>query len=292
MFFLFSLKEMSATSTETDYTSSEYEEEEEQTQETNPFKKIDIIKMAKINKKKVIIKKISYSDDETETEQGTEQEITKKTETNHFTCLNDEYKDKQTYKKMKTGRENNEEILLCCSDVKQNLNNYFAIDEDKINERLNNKNILYEVIYGFHYIKPYIDLDMDDKFDDDEVYKTFKCILKTLQDKKLKFVIGGYTSIEKINKKLNDIEIKDIETTHKKLSLRIFAHKYAIDINKSLAFWVEYIGLNKELITKKIIDPSVYKSADKQQKLRLLQSNKTTEDNKGVKNYCVYDVDN
>ena len=295
MFFLFSLKEMSATSTETDYTSSEYEEEEQE-QETDPFKKIDLIKMAKINRKKGITKKISDSDDETETEQETEhettEETTERTETNHFTCLNDEYKDKQTYKKMKTGRENNEEILLCCSDVKQNLNNYFAIDEDEINERLNNKNILYEVIYGFHYIKPYIDLDMGDDFEDDEVYKTFKYILKTLQDKKLKFVIGGYTSIEKINKKLNDIEIKDIETTHKKLSLRIFAHKYAIDINKSLAFWVEYIGLNKELITKKIIDPSVYKSADKQQKLRLLQSNKTTEDNKGVKNYYIYDVDN
>ena len=254
MFFLFSLKEMSATSTETDYTSSEFEEEEQK-------------------------QEINITEIKTSTQ-------------NHFICLNDEYKDKQTYKKMKTGRVMDDEILLCCSDVKQNLNNYFVIDEDEINERLNNKNILYEVIYGFRYIKPYIDLDMDDKFDDDEVYKTFKYILKTLQDKKLNFVIGGYTSIEKINKKLNDIEIKDIETTHKKLSLRIFAHKYAIDINKSLAFWVEYIGLNKELISKKIIDPSVYKSADKQQKLRLLQSNKTTEDNKGVKNYYIYDVDN
>ena len=135
MFFLFSLKEMSATSTETDYTSSEYEEEEQE-QETDPFKKIDLIKMAKINRKKGITKKISDSDDETETEQETEQETTEetteRTETNHFTCLNDEYKDKQTYKKMTTGRENNEEILLCCSDVKQNLNNYFAIDEEGI----------------------------------------------------------------------------------------------------------------------------------------------------------------
>lgn len=296
MFFLFYLKEMSANPTDAEYYNNvfeeEEEEEEEQTteQETNPFKKIDLIKLAKENKKKGITKKISDSDDETETEE--EQETTEETKTNIFTCMNDEYKQKQTYKKMTTGRENNEEILLCCSDVKQNLNNYFAIDEDEINERLNNNNILYEVIYGFRYIKPYIDLDMDDKFNDDEVYKTFKYILKTLQDKKLNFVVGGYTSIEKINKKLNDIEIKDIETTHKKLSLRIFAHKYAIDINKSLAFWVEYIGLNKELISKKIIDPSVYKSADKQQKLRLLQSNKTTEDNKGVKNYYIYNVDN
>ena len=337
--FLFSYKEMSATSTETDYTSSEFEEEEQTTeQETNPSKKIDLIKMAKIAKKKGITKKISDSDDETETEEQEttteetkeitnedyiknvydseeEQEETKteetkeitnedyiknvydseeeqeETKTNIFTCMNDEYKQKQTYKKITTGRENNEEILLCCSDVRQNLNNYFAIDSEEINERLNNNQILYEVIYGFRYIKPYIDLDMDDKFEDEEVYKTFKYILKTLQDKKLYFVFGGYTSIEKINKKSQEVEIKDIETTHKKLSLRIFAYKYAIDINKSLAFWVEYIGLNKELIEKKIIDPSVYKSADKQQKLRLLQSNKTTEDNKGVKNYYVYDVD-
>ena len=200
-------------------------------------------------------------------------------------------KQKQTYKKITTGRENNEEILLCCSDVKTNLNNYFAIDSKEINERLNNNNILYEVIYGFRYIKPYIDLDMDDKFNDDEVEKTFKYILKTLENKKLNFVVGGYTSIKSINDRYKRIEIKDIKITHKKLSLRIFAHKYAIDINKSLAFWVEYIGLNKELIGKKIIDPSVYISADKQQKLRLLQSNKTTEDNKGVKYYYVYNVD-
>ncbi len=298
------------------------------------IKNIDLIKMAKINRKKGITKKISDSDDETEEEQKTTEEtkgITKKisdsddeteeeqktteetkeiteedyiknvydsddeteeTKTNIFTCLNDEYKQKQTYKKMTTGRENDEEILLCCSDVKQNLNNYFAIDSEEINERLNNNQILYEVIYGFRYIKPYIDLDMDDKFEDEEVEKTFKYILETLEDKKLNFVFGGYTSIESINKKHERIEIKDIETTHKKLSLRIFAHKYAIDINKSLAFWVEYIGLNKELIAKKIIDPSVYKSSDKQQKLRLLQSNKTTEDNKGVNGYYIFDVDN
>lgn len=282
---------MSANPTDAEYYNKvfeEEEEEEEQQQETDQFKKIDLIKIAKENKKKGITKKISDSDDETETKETTEKE----TKINIFTCMNDEYKQKQTYKKITTGRETDKKILLCCSDVKQNLNNYFAIDEEEINERLNNNQILYEVIYGFHYIKPYIDLDISDEIDDDEVYKTFKYILKTLQDKKLNFVVGGYTSIEKINKKLNDIEIKDIETTHKKLSLRIFAYKYAIDINKSLAFWVEYIGLNKELITKKIIDPSVYKGADKQQKLRLLQSNKTTEDNKGVKNYYVYDVDN
>lgn len=275
------------------------------------IKNIDLIKLAKINRKKGITKKISDSDDETETEteetteitnedyiknvydsdDETETETETETKTNIFTCLNDEYKQKQTYKKITTGRENDEKILLCCSDVKQNLNNYFAIDEDEINERLNNNQILYEVIYGFRYIKPYIDLDMDDKFNDDEVIKTFNYIKETLENKKLNFVIGGYTSIESINKEYKHIEIKDIETTHKKLSLRIFAHKYAIDINKSLAFWVEYIGLNKELIEKKIIDPSVYKSADKQQKLRLLQSNKTTEDNKGVKNYYMFDAD-
>ena len=279
---------MSANPTDAEYYNNvfEEEEEEEKEQETNPFKEIDLIKQAKENKKKGITKKISDSDDETETEETKEE-----TKINIFTCMNDEYKQKQTYKKITTGRENNEEILLCCSDVKQNLNNYFAIDEKEINERLNNNNILYEVIYGFRYIKPYIDLDMDDKFNDDEVEKTFNYILETLQGK-LNFVFGGYTSIESINKNYKYIEIKDIETTHKKLSLRIFAHKYAIDINKSLAFWVEYIGLNKELIEKKIIDPSVYKSADKQQKLRLLQSNKTTEDNKGVKNYYSYDIDN
>ena len=128
---------MSATSTETDYTSSDFEEEEEEQQETDQFKKIDLIKFNKINRKKGIIKKISDSDDETETEG--KQEAT--TETNHFICLNDEYKDKQTYKKITTGRENDEEILLCCSDVKQNLNNYFVIDEDEIKERLNKKKI-------------------------------------------------------------------------------------------------------------------------------------------------------
>ena len=274
---------MSATSTETDYTSTDFEEEEQEQEQQDPFKSIDLIKQAKTNKKHGITKKISDSDDETETEE--------ETKTNIFTCMNDEYKQKQTYKKITTGRENNEEILLCCSDVKTNLNNYFAIDSKEINERLNNNNILYEVIYGFRYIKPYIDLDMDDKFNDDEVEKTFNYILETLENKKLNFVVGGYTSIKSINDRYKRIEIKDIKITHKKLSLRIFAHKYAIDINKSLAFWVEYIGLNKELIGKKIIDPSVYISADKQQKLRLLQSNKTTEDNKGVKYYYVYNVD-
>ena len=279
---------MSATSTESEYTSTDFEEEEEdQEQETNPFKKINLIKQAKTNKKKGITKKISDSDDETETEE----ETTEETKINIFTCMNDKYKQTQTYKKITTGRENNEEILLCCSNVKQNLNNYFAIDSEEINERLNNNNILYEVIYGFRYIKPYIDLDMDDKFKDDEVEKTFNYILETLENKKLNFVVGGYTSIKSINDRYKRIEIKDIETTRKKLSLRIFAYKYAIDINKSLAFWVEYIGLNKELIAKKIIDPSVYKGADKQQKLRLLQSNKTTEDNKGVKSYYYFVVD-
>ena len=228
--------------------------------------------------------------EEEETEQETEPEP--ETQINLFTCLNDEYKNKPTYEKMTTGRENDEKILLCCSDVKQNLNNYFAIDEEEINKRLNKNQILYEVIYGFRYIKPYIDLDMVDTFEDEEVEKTFNYILKTLADKKLCFVFGGYTSIESINKRCKHIEIKDIETTHKKLSLRIFAYKYSIDINKSLAFWVEYIGLDKELINKKIIDPSVYKSADKQQKLRLLQSNKTREDNKGVKGYYIYDAEN
>ena len=242
------------------YSSSEYEEEEQETEEQ-----------------------------ETEQEQETEEE---EPQINHFTCLNDEYKDKPTYKKMTTGRENDEKILLCCSDLNKNLNNYLAIDEEEINERLNNNQILYEVIYGFRYVKPYIDLDMNDEFEDEEVEKTFDYVLKTLADKISCFVIGGYTSIESINKKFKRIELKDIKTTHKKLSLRIFAYKYAIDVNKSLAFWVEFVRLDKELINKLIIDPSVYKSADKQQKLRLLQSNKTTEDNKGVKGYYIYDVEN
>lgn len=232
---------------------------------------------------------------EQETEQEQEQETEQETEEpqiNRFTCLNDEYKNKPTYKKITTGRENDEKILLCCSDVKQNLNNYFAIDEEEINNRLKHNQIFYEVIYGFRYIKPYIDLDMLEKFDDEEVIKTFDYILKTLEDKKLDFVVGGYTSIETIHNDYKQIEIKDVETTHKKLSLRIFAYKYSIDINKALAFWVEYIGLDKELINKLIIDPSVYKSADKQQKLRLLQSNKTTEDNKGVKGYYIHDGKN
>ena len=237
---------------------------------------------------------LSSSSDYEEEEQDQEPEPEPEPETklNLFTCLNDEYKNKPTYKKMTTGRENDEKILLCCSDVKQNLNNYFAINEEEINNRLKNNKIFYEVIYGFQYIKPYIDLDMLDNFEDEEVIKTFDYILKTLADKKLCFVFGGYTSIESINERYKHIELKDIETTHKKLSLRIFAYKYSIDINKALAFWVEYIGLDKELINKNIIDPSVYKEADKQQKLRLLQSNKTTEDNKGVKSYYIYDAEN
>lgn len=232
--------------------------------------------------------------EEEEQDQETEQEKPQKEEPhlNSFTCLKDDYKDKPTYKKMTTGRENDEKILLCSSDLKQNLNNYFAIDEEEINERLNNNKILYEVIYGFNYIKPYIDLDMKEEFEDEEVIKTFNYILETLKDKKLNFVVGGYTSIESINEKYKLIDLKDIESTHKKLSLRIFAYKYSIDVNKALAFWVEYIGLDKELINKLIIDPTVYTSVDKQQKLRLLQSNKTTGDNKGVKGYYIYDVDN
>lgn len=223
-------------------------------------------------------------------EEEEEQEPEEEPQINRFTCFNDEYKNKPTYKKMTTGRENDEKILLCCSDLKQNLNNYLAIDEEEINKRLNKNEILYEVIYGFRYIKPYIDLDMNEEFEDEEVEKTLNYILDTLADKKLIFVFGGYTSIQSIHNDYKQIELKDIETTHKKLSLRIFAYNYAIDINKALAFWVEYIEIDKELINKKIIDPSVYKSADKQQKLRLLQSNKTTGDNKGVKNYYIYDI--
>ena len=236
------------------------------------------------------LRDLLYSSSEYEEEEQ-DQESEPEPETNLFECLNDEYKDKPTYKKMTAGRENNEKILLCCSDVKQNLNNYFAIDEKEINERLKNNQILYEVIYGFRYIKPYIDLDMYEKFEDEEVIKTFDYIIETLAYKKLDFVIGGYTSIESINERYKLIELKDIETTHKKLSLRIFAYKYSIDVNKSLAFWVEYIGLDKELINKEIIDPTVYKDSDKQQKLRLLQSNKTREDNKGVNGYYVCNVE-
>ena len=104
---------------------------------------------------------------------------------------------------------------------------------------------------------------------------------------KLDYVIGGYTSINSIHDEYEYIELKNTETTHKKLSLRIFAYKYSIDINKSLSFWVEYVGMDKGLILKNIIDPSVYKAADKQQKLRLLQSNKTRDDNKGVNSYYI-----
>ena len=232
-----------------------------------------------------------YEEEEEEEEQEPEEQETEEPQINRFTCFNEKYKDEPTYKKMTTGRENDEKILLCCSDLNKNLNNYFAIDEEEINKRLNKNEILYEVIYGFRYIKPYIDLDMNEEFEDEEVEETLNNILNTLADIKLNFVFGGYTSIQSIHNDYKRIELKDIETTHKKLSLRIFAYKYAIDINKALAFWVEYIGLDKELINKKIIDPSVYKSADKQQKLRLLQSNKTTEDNKGVKDYYMYDIE-
>lgn len=211
--------------------------------------------------------------------------------TNRFYICDDKYKSSKIYKNFENSRVNGDKMLLCCSDVKQNLNNYFVINENNINAGLENQQIFYEVIYGFSFIKPYIDLDMKDEFDDDEVIKTFDKIIKKL-DHKLSYVFGGYTSIQAINDKFKYIELKDVEKTHKKLSLRIFAYKYAIDINKTLAFWIEYIGLNKELINKKIIDPTVYKAMDKQQKLRLLQSNKTKDDNKGVNHYYVYDKDN
>ena len=48
---------MSANPTDAEYYNNvfeEEEEEEEQEQETNPFKKIDIIKMAKIDRKSVV----------------------------------------------------------------------------------------------------------------------------------------------------------------------------------------------------------------------------------------------
>lgn len=210
--------------------------------------------------------------------------------TNRFYICDDKYKSSKKYKYFENSRVKGDKMLLCCSDVKQNVYNYFVIDENNINAGLENHKIFYEVIYGFSFIKPYIDLDMKDEFDDDEVIKTFDKIIKKL-DHKLSYVFGGYTSIKSINDKFKYIELKDVEKTHKKLSLRIFAYKYAIDINKTLAFWIEYIGLNKELINKKIIDPTVYKAMDKQQKLRLLQSNKTKDDNKGVNHYYVYDKD-
>ena len=109
----------------------------------------------------------SSSSEYEEEDQDQDQDQDQEPQLNLFTCLNDEYKDKPTYKKMTTGRENDEKILLCCSDLKQNLNNYLAIDEEEINKRLKNNQILHEVIYGFRYIKPYIDLDMNDEFEDE-----------------------------------------------------------------------------------------------------------------------------
>lgn len=207
--------------------------------------------------------------------------------TNRFTCYSDKNKNDDNYQLLTQARINDRRALLCCSDIKQGLNDYFVLTEKQIRESLNNKLTLYEVIYGFNYIKPYIDLDMDyKKFSDEEVINTFDNVINTLKGK-LNYVIGGYTSINSIHDEYEYIELKNAEKTHKKLSLRIFAYKYAIDINKSLAFWVEYVGLNKELILKEIIDPSVYKAADKQQKLRLLQSNKTRNDNKGVNAYYI-----
>ena len=210
---------------------------------------------------------------------------------NSFVCFDEKYKEYETYKELKRGRMYGEKLLLCCTDVRQNLTDYCVLSEKQINEGLNKKLTLYEVIYGFWFIKPYIDLDMDDKFEDEEVINTFDNIINTLKGK-LDYVIGGYTSINSIHDEYEYIELKNTETTHKKLSLRIFAYKYAIDIRYVLAFWIEHIGLDKELILKKIIDPSVYKAADKQQKLRLLQSNKTRGDNKGVNAYYIYNKDN
>lgn len=210
--------------------------------------------------------------------------------TNRFYICDDRFKSSKKYIYFENSRVKSDKTLLCCTDIKQSAYNYFVEDENKINAGLKNHQIFYEVIYGFSHIKPYIDLDMKDEFDDDEVIKTFDKIIKKL-DHKLSYVFGGYTSIQAINDKFKYIELKDVEKTHKKLSLRIFAYKYAVDINKALAFWIEYIGLNKELINKKIIDPTVYKAMDKQQKLRLLQSNKTKDDNKGVNYYYIYDKD-
>ena len=244
---------MVSSSSDSDYSSSEYEEEEEIEEITTP-----------------------------EIDRGS---------TNKFVCYDEKYKEYETYKEMKRGRMYGEKLLLCCTDVRQNLTDYCVLSEQQINEGLNNKLTLYEVIYGFWFIKPYIDLDMDDKFEDEEVINTFDNIINTLHGK-LDYVIGGYTSINSIHDEYEYIELKNAEKTHKKLSLRIFAYKYAIDIRYVLGFWIEYIGLDKELIGKKIIDPSVYKAADKQQKLRLLQSNKTRGDNKGVKAYYIYDKDN
>lgn len=294
---------MVSSSSDSDYSNTEYEEEEEEEEEQeklilsdisdisdssdsdydeendldmspeNAIRHINILKIAKKQKKD---KKNNKKD---------------KINTNLFTCYSDKNKDDDNYKLLTQARINDRRALLCCSDVKQGLNDYFVLTEKQIKESLNNKQILYEVIYGFNYIKPYIDLDMNEKFEDEEVINTFDNVINTLKGK-LDYVIGGYTSINSIHDEYEYIELKNTETTHKKLSLRIFAYKYAIDINKSLSFWVEYVGLDKELILKEIIDPSVYKAEDKQQKLRLLQSNKTRGDNKGVKAYYICKKDN
>ena len=287
---------MVSSSSDSDYSSSEYEEEEQK-------------------QEKIILSDISDSSDSSDFDEDEERENDldmspenairhinllkplgkhkkdKKNKqdninTNLFTCYSDKNKNDDNYQLLTQARINDRRALLCCSEVRANLNDYFVLTEKQIRESLNNKLTLYEVIYGFKYIKPYIDLDMDDKFEDEEVINTFDNVINTLKGK-LDYVIGGYTSINSIHDEYEYIELKNTETTHKKLSLRIFAYKYSIDINKSLAFWVEYVGMNKELILKNIIDPSVYKAADKQQKLRLLQSNKTRDDNKGVNAYYI-----
>lgn len=276
---------MVSSSSDSDYSSSEYEEEEQK-------------------QEKIILSDSSDSSDfdedeerENDLDMSPENAIRhinllkplgkhKKNNTNLFTCYSDKNKNDDNYQLLTQARINDRRALLCCSEVRTNLNDYFVLTEKQIRESLNNKLTLYEVIYGFKYIKPYIDLDMDDKFEDEEVINTFDNVINTLKGK-LDYVIGGYTSINSIHDEYEYIELKNTETTHKKLSLRIFAYKYSIDINKSLAFWVEYVGMDKELILKNIIDPSVYKAADKQQKLRLLQSNKTRDDNKGVNAYYI-----
>lgn len=183
---------------------------------------------------------------------------------------------------------NDEASILCSYGLECNLDSYVSLKEKEIINNLKQNKTIYEVIYNVPFIKPYIDLDMDCNFTDDEVIEVFNNIRKTLKSK-ISYVFGGYTSVDSIHEKYEFIELKDVDETHKKLSLRIFAHEYSIQINKALGFWLEYVGLNEDLITKKIIDPSVYKSLAKQQKLRLLQSNKTKEDNKGVKYYYRYD---
>ncbi len=219
------------------------------------------------------------------------EEETNKTNTNYFECFTKEYKDIKKYIDFRDSRISNKKTLLCCTDVRQNLDKYCVLTEDEINKGLQQNKIYYEVIYGFKYIKPYINIDISTDYDDDFVINTFENIIKTIKSK-LSYVFGGYTSIASINEKYKFIELKDSDKTHKKLSLRIFAYKYAIDINKSLGFWFEYVGLNKDLIVKKIINTSIYKAADKQQKLKLLQCNKTNQDSDSIKNYYIIDRDN